>query len=128
MAARLLLDALSILLANEPVARHADQNSPIGYLAQSIERWAGSLRTPEPRLSSPDFPAVVRAVDAEIERWASRASNDPDARTVLHAFLGMREILWELDAAPESQKVRQPTRSARPSRSSRGAALGGFNR
>jgi hypothetical protein len=127
MAARLLLDALSILLANEPVARHAEHNSPIGYLASSIERWAGSLRPPEPNPNSPDFPAVLRAVEDEIERWAGRAQDDPDARTVLHAFLGMREILWELDAAPERRNVRKPARSSRASSVPRSAAAGGFN-
>ncbi|MDG2334168.1 MAG: hypothetical protein P8Q97_08090 [Myxococcota bacterium] len=127
MAARLLLDALSILLANEPVVRHAEHNSPIGYLASSIERWASSLRPPENRPNSPDFPAVLGAVEQEIERWAGRAQDDADARTVLHAFLGMREILWELDAAPAKRTVRNPARSARASRVSRKTAAGGFN-
>ncbi len=39
---------------------------------------------------------LTLALDAEIERWERRARNDPDARTVLRAFLGLRELLWTL--------------------------------
>lgn len=100
MAARKLMDALSILLSNEPVVRHAQPDSPIAHLAQAIERWAGAVRGPEPEYPSPELRSILQALDAEIERWEKRASSDPDARTVLRAFLGMREILWEFNSPP----------------------------
>ena len=100
MAARKLMDALSILLSNEPVVRHAQPDSPIAQLAQAIERWAGAVRGPEPDYPSPELGAILQALDTEIERWGEKASSDPDARTVLRAFLGMREILWEFNSPP----------------------------
>jgi hypothetical protein len=100
MAARKLMDALSILLSDEPVIRHAEPDSPIGMLAQAIERWAGSVRGPEPSYPSPELGAILHALDAEITRWEKRANSDPEARTVLRAFLGMREILWEFNSPP----------------------------
>ena len=118
LATRALMDALSILLANEPVARHAQPNSPIANLAGAIERWAGTLRGPEPDRSSPGLPEVLGALEIEIDRWARRSQNDPNARTVLHAFIGMREILWEFDPPvgrsvhPRSARRKQPVRSA----------------
>jgi hypothetical protein len=39
--------------------------------------------------------AIAEALDAEIARWELRAQDDADARAVLRAFLGMRELLWE---------------------------------
>lgn len=43
--------------------------------------------------------ALLGALDAEIERWEARsreAPEDADARAVLRAFLGVREVVWEL--------------------------------
>jgi hypothetical protein len=39
---------------------------------------------------------IAEALDAEIARWEERAKHDADARSVLRAFLGLREVLWEL--------------------------------
>jgi len=94
------MDALSIFLADEPVARHAQENSPIANVAGAIERWAGTLRGPEPDHPSSGLPAVLYALEAEIDRWELRAQSDSNARTVLHAFLGIREILWEFSPPP----------------------------
>ena len=59
----------------------------------------------------------------EIERWEARSARDPDARAVLRAFLGLRELLWELGlrsdakAEPESGNRRDsPPRPARKAR------------
>jgi hypothetical protein len=42
--------------------------------------------------------ALFDALDAEIARWELRSREDPNARSVLRAFLGVREILWEISA------------------------------
>ncbi len=39
---------------------------------------------------------VAEALDAEIGRWEARSRQEPEARSVLRAFLGVRELLWEL--------------------------------
>ena len=95
LAARALMDALSILLADQPVARHAEPSSPIAQVAEAIERWARTLRGPTEAPDSPGLPAILEAVEIEIARWQEKARTDADARTVLRAFLGIREILWE---------------------------------
>lgn len=105
MAARKLMDALSILLSDEPVVRHAEPDSPIALLAQAIERWAGTVRGPEPVYPSPELGAILHALDAEIARWEKKASSDSEARTVLRAFLGMREILWEFNSPPRRSQT-----------------------
>jgi hypothetical protein len=101
LAARALMDALSILLANEPVVRHADANSPIAHVAEAIERWARTLRGTDPDPYSPGLPAIIEAVENEIARWEERARTDADARTVLQAFQGIREILAEFNKHSE---------------------------
>ena len=66
---------------------------------------------------------LATALEAEIKRWEQRSQTDPDARPVLRAFLGLRELLWELgmrhDPAPTSEGT-PPTPpgddSARPKR------------
>ena len=46
--------------------------------------------------------ALADALDAEIARWQARSTEDPDARAVLRAFLGLRELLWELGVRPRA--------------------------
>jgi len=125
LAARALMDALSILLADQPVARHAEPSSPIAHVAEAIERWARTLRGPTEAPDSPGLPAILEAVEIEIARWQERARSDTDARTVLRAFLGVREILWEFgeQPAPRSRSNNQKA----PSRSPK-AARAGANR
>ena len=127
MATRALMDALSILLANEPVVRHAQPNSPIANLAGAIERWAGTLRGPEPDRSSPGLPEVLRALETEIDRWALRAQTDPNARTVLHAFLGMREILWEFSPPAVRHMPHSTPHRKRPVRRPQTPVMDAFN-
>jgi hypothetical protein len=81
-----------------------------------------------PTRSAPLLSALAEALDAEIARWEARARDDAEARAVLRAFLGVRELLWELGlrrrdsapAGPEAER-RAPTsgaasRSPRPVR------------
>jgi hypothetical protein len=58
---------------------------------------------------------VAAALDAEIARWEASSRDDPEARAVLRAFLGVREILWEVGLRPltrDGAGARGP--SARP--------------
>jgi len=40
--------------------------------------------------------ALAEALETEIRRWETRGAEDEEARAVLRAFLGLRELLWEL--------------------------------
>lgn len=122
LAARALMDALSILLADQPVERHAEPSSPIAQVAEAIERWARTLRGPSEAPGSPGLPEILEAVEIEIARWQARARKDADARTVLRAFLGVREILWEFGEQPAPRT--RPERKKAPSRSPRAARAG----
>ncbi len=63
---------------------------------------------------------LSQAVDAEIRRWEERAKDDPDARLVLRAFLGMRELLWEFSKrgdgppGPVASRPKRPPETAQP--------------
>ncbi len=46
-------------------------------------------------------------LDDEIGRWETRGRDDPEARAVLRAFLGVREILWEFGLRPSRAERRE---------------------
>ncbi len=56
------------------------------------------------------------ALDAEIARWEARARDDTEARAVLRAFLGLRELLWELGVRPEGGARARGAKRARARR------------
>lgn len=97
-AVRALMDAVALLHRGAPAESHA----LLGRAAAWLDRLVGELS------GGPEEAALTRALsealDAEIARWEERARNDPEARAVLRAFLGVRELLWELGVrpAPES--------------------------
>jgi hypothetical protein len=81
----------------------------LGNLQSSLEDLIAGLR----ENGSFSLPAALTeplslALEAEIKRWEQRSQTDPDARPVLRAFLGLRELLWELgmrhDPAPTSEE------------------------
>ena len=91
-----LLDAATLATGGAPAAEH-----PV--LAQLAQMLAGLAADLSPGGSaSPDsvLAAVAQALDVEIARWEKRARQDPDARSVLRAFLGLRELLWEFGVRP----------------------------
>jgi hypothetical protein len=122
-ALRALLDAATLAAQGAPAA--AGRLAP---LAEALERAADWLHPEGDR----DGEAVLRAfadgLDAEIARWEAKSREDPEARSVLRAFLAVREVLFELrsrfasprpaePAAPESADVDPPsTRAARARR------------
>ncbi len=116
LAARAFLDAASIALFGEPAAlapeaagRSSDARLALATLARGIDELvelagSGSQNHPDVVLR-----AVLDALDREIKRWEVRSQTDPDARAVLRAFLGLREILWEFGVRPpESHTADRP--------------------
>jgi len=91
-AARALLDAASLGISGAP----SDAHRGIGTLARSLDDLSASLAATPDGLPPSVLDAITGALDVEIARWEERSSEDPDARAVLRAFLGLREILWEL--------------------------------
>jgi len=95
-ALRCLLDAASLAASGTPAEAHSGLRRAAGWLerAEAMAR-EGAAREPQRWLED-----VAGALDAEIARWESRSREDPDARAVLRAFLGVREMLWEFGLRP----------------------------
>jgi len=109
LAARALLDAASLGASGVPAEGHAPLRGLLRWLDEAAAgagggagaRWAAAL---------------ADALDAEIARWEARSRSDPEARGVLRAFLGLRELLWELGvqrAAPAEAPAPSAQRPAR---------------
>ena len=98
-AACALLDASSLALSGEASA----SNALLGPIARILEGLRAEF---DGGASTADAAALLRsiaeALDAEIARWEARADTDPEARAVLRAFLGLRELLWEFGIRRES--------------------------
>jgi hypothetical protein len=90
-AARALLDAAALITTGEPAHAHG----ALGALARGLDELSLGAAGDAERASAPLVEAILDALDLEIERWELRSSEDVDARAVLRAFLGLREILWE---------------------------------
>ena len=110
LAARALLDALSLALHGAG----ADERRVLGLVARGLDDLSEAVAGGPSRTGL--LRAVAEALDAEIARWEARARQDADARAVLRAYLGLREILWELG-------VRTPEADA--SEGGEGAPAGG---
>jgi hypothetical protein len=87
---RALLDAASLATHGVPAEGHGLLRRLATALADAAEGLAPEVDGTE------IIDAVAAALDEEIARWEVRAEGDPDARAVLRAFLGVRELLWEL--------------------------------
>jgi hypothetical protein len=107
LAARALLDALSLSLHGTA----AEERRVLGLAARSLDGVAAALHGG----SAPSalLEAVAEALDTEIARWEARARHDADARAVLRAWLGLREILWELGVRPARGDARQAPEAPR---------------
>jgi hypothetical protein len=108
-ALRALLDAGSLAASGAPSAAHAG--------TRVVERGLAELESLLAGEGGPDLSAVidalVGALDAEIARWEERGRDDPDARAVLRAFIGLREILWEFGLRPRGEPADAPGPQAR---------------
>jgi hypothetical protein len=106
-AVRALLDAVALGTAGVPAADHRG----LVAAARLLDGLADDL---DARGGSPSLlVSVAEALDAEIARWEERAQDDPDARAVLRAFLGLRELLWEFGLRPPA-RARPRRREAEP--------------
>ena len=87
---RALLD--TVALATRGCATDEDPLlGPLAHLLEDLEAQLATDRGGPPAALS----ALADALDEEIARWEERARNDSEARAVLRAFLGVRELLWE---------------------------------
>jgi glutathione S-transferase len=114
-----LLDAGALVSAGEPAAAHP----LLAPLAQLLAHLKGRLEGAAGADGESVLAAVAEALDAEIARWEERAHQDPEARAVLRAFLGVRELLWEFGVrrpdepgAPRDERRPAKRRSARVQR------------
>ncbi len=96
-AVRALLDAGALATTGMPV----DPSGGLGLLVRGLDDLSAGLASEGPGATL--LVAVLDALDSEIGRWEERARNDDtEARAILRAYLGLREILWEMG-------VRRPT-------------------
>ncbi len=93
--ARALLDAASLATSGAPADAHPLLERADRWIRHASRGWAA-----EGGLSGELATALAEALDHEIARWEQRARIDDDARAVLRAFLGLRELLWELGVRP----------------------------
>jgi len=112
-AVRALLDASSLALSGKASASHA-LLGPIARILEGLEtELAGAASTAE---ASALLGSIAEALDTEVARWQARAESDPEARAVLRAFLGLRELLWEFGIRREADANGGAPRSARAAR------------
>jgi hypothetical protein len=112
LSLRALLDAAALASAGVPAETHAALRGAAHWI-DALARGVAPEDGADARLAQ----ALADALDAEIARWEARASQDPDARAVLRAFLGVRELLWELGVradAPAPDAPAEARRAARP--------------
>jgi hypothetical protein len=127
-ALRALLDAASLGAMGAP----AEANPALRVVTRALDSLAEQLATQGAGVSPAVVDAVLDALDAEIARWELRSKEDPEARPVLRAFLGVREILWEVGLrrsggeAKEQRETRPQGRrgaqSARPGQDAKAGA------
>jgi hypothetical protein len=126
-ALQALLDALALGLSGRP----AERDAILGPLSRGLEQLRALAAPDDSRFGSSLIDALFDALDAEIARWESRSREDPNARSVLRTFLGVREILWEMSArrgepaasperkGPEAEEKKPPARPVRSRRRTR---------
>jgi hypothetical protein len=119
-AVRALLDAAALgstgKLSGEVRGLHA-----VDAMLDDLHRWLEGGQA-----STAVVVALADALEAEIRRWEARSAKDEEARAVLRAFLGLRELLWELgvrasahepeasDAPPQDPASRAPKAAPAP--------------
>ena len=122
-ALRALLDAAALASSGQASEAHR----VLGPAAKLLEGLEADLRPESERSASSLLAAIAEALDVEIARWEERAQKDDDARAVLRAFLGLRELLWEFGVRrePESPEEEPSRPGVRPSRGRSGKRGGG---
>ncbi len=103
-----LLDAASLAATGTP------GSETLPPLAGGLEAVARLLAEDAGASGAELVAGVLDALEGEIARWERRAQEDPEARAVLRAFLGLREILWELGVRAPRQPAPTATPGERP--------------
>ena len=119
---RALLDAASLAASGAPAAASPLFASVEGWIARASRGFSA-----DSGLTDGLAAEIAAALEQEIARWEQRAKSDDDARPVLRAFLGLREVLWELGVrAPRGGRgrARRPRALPRPRRVQRVAVQG----
>ncbi len=98
-AIQALLDAASLAVSGE----RSDAHRLLGPMAGILERLTAALGGDVGREATFLLDSISEALDTEIARWEDRATNDVEARAVLRAFIGLRELLWEFGVRHESK-------------------------
>lgn len=111
-AGRALVEAAALASTGRPVA----EEGALGLILRTLDQLGKSLSAGLDGPGAGLLRAVVEALDAEIGRWEARAGEDPEARAVLRAYLGLREILWELGVRPDTEAKQQRQRPERVQR------------
>ena len=106
-ALRALLDAVALVATNGPAKSSVGLASLARILDELEEQIAPSNETTRPA-SAALLSALAEALDEEIARWEQRARRDHEARAVLRAFLGLRELLWEMGVRPGAHRPPDP--------------------
>ena len=112
-AFRALLDAAALAASGAPsgeVAGLAGLSERLAELDAALREGTGGANAL--------VGALAAALDSEIARWEERSADDGEARAVLRAFLGLRELLWELGVRAPAQ----PSEGARARASEGGGA------
>lgn len=108
-----LLDAAALA----GIGRTAETHRLLGPAAQILSQLARELGSHRTSRIESLLASMTRAVDDEINRWEQRARDDAEARAVLRAFLGLRELLWEMGVRdPSDVGQSHGTRPASPPR------------
>ena len=120
-AVQALLDAASLAISGERSEAHRLLVPVVGIL----ERLTAQLNGDIGREAAILLDSISVALDAEIARWEDRATNDVEARAVLRAFIGLRELLWEFGVRHESEADDSNATSRRaPRKAGRGSPRG----
>ncbi len=119
-ALRALLDAATLAAQGELAM--AGRLAP---LAEALDQLASWLHPDGDEGGDAVLRALADGLDAEIARWEAKSREDPEARSVLRAFLAVREVLFEMstrfatpreEAPAPSGAVDTEERSPRPQR------------
>jgi hypothetical protein len=118
---RALIDAASLTASGRP----SEASRLLGPLAKLLEALGDELGRDAGDGSWQILDAIAGAIDDEIGLWEERGRDDTEARTVLRAFLGLREILWEFgfrrSGGPESGDSEESRRPPSPASRRRAA-------
>lgn len=106
-ALRALLDAATLAAQGETAS--AGRFAP---LAQALEHVAAWLHPEGDESGDAVLRALADGLDAEIARWEAKSKEDPEARSVLRAFLAVREVLFEMSARFATPQKEEPVPSA----------------